>query len=245
MQLRQSLQLLAVAGIVSASPATNRPRTLNFDDVVLLRSDGSSAIVKERDYQDLVSRGEIQLAPEERSVAEPRVPAEARETSFRRRGCEESTEIQVASDTTFVNWDVALSPVVSASGGGVTVSVESGYQISNTLSVGTSVSAGMEGVFSTTLSVDYSQSWTSSQSSSLVYTVPDGQFGVVVSQPKTRRVTGTVLSGCTDSPTSSSFTSDSYTTQQYGSMSWVTGVIRLCNSTEYPIPYCIGTGTHS
>jgi hypothetical protein len=247
MQLRHSLQLLAAAGIVSASPAANQVRTLAFDDVVLLGADGTSSVVKERDYQSLVARGLIQLAAEERSVGEqPAAAPEARGTpGQRRRGCEESTEIQITSDTTFVNWDVALSPVVSAAGGGVTVSVESGYEISNTLSVGTSAEAGLEGVFSTTLSVDYSESWTSSQSSNLVYDVPDGQFGLVVSQPSTRRVQGTVLSGCTDSPTSQAFTSDSYSSQQFGSLSWVQGVIRLCNSTTYPVPYCIGTGTHS
>ena len=76
------------------------------------------------------------------------------------------------------------------------------------------------------------------------YTVPEGQFGRIVSQPLTRRVQGYVYSGCTDSPSKETFMSDTYTSQSYGNLEWVQGVIRLCNSTTYPIPFCIGDGVH-
>ncbi|KXH38347.1 hypothetical protein CSIM01_09692 [Colletotrichum simmondsii] len=71
-----------------------------------------------------------------------------------------------------------------------------------------------------------------------------GDYGLVVSQPNVRRVTGNIFSGCTDSPTVDAFTSDSYSDQSYGNLAWVKGVIRLCNSTTYPVPYCIGQGEH-
>lgn len=78
-----------------------------------------------------------------------------------------------------------------------------------------------------------------------MFSVPAGQWGVVVSNPYTRRLSGNVVSGCTDSPTTEEFSSDSYTSQSYGDLSWVTGPIRICNSSTYPVPYCVGTGTHT
>lgn len=243
MQFRQTLQLLVAAGIVSASPAQNRPRTLNFDDVILLNSDGSTSIIKENEYAGLIARGVLSTEAPSTHAVRDTIPPKMRVKA--RRGCEESTEIEVLSNTTFIGSDVGLSPVVSAAGGSATVSIEAGYEIGNELSVGSSLTAGNEDILALSLSVDFTQSWTSSASTSMEYTVPDGQYGIVVSQPMTTRVTGTLLSGCTDSPTSTNFTSDSYTSQDIAGMAWVTGVVRLCNSTTYPIPYCVGSGTHA
>ncbi|KAH8660552.1 hypothetical protein BX600DRAFT_438765 [Xylariales sp. PMI_506] len=249
MQFRYIVQLAAVARAVSAAPADSQPRALDFDDIVVLYSDGSSDVVKEYEYAGLAARGIVPSLEAPRDVDPPKTNTgrdEDRSAAARgpQRRCEESTEIQITSDTKFLNWDVPMSPVVSGAGGSASVSVSSGYSISNSLTVGTSVSSSLEGFFSTTLSVDYSESWDSSQTTQLTYNVLEGEYGLVVSQPNVRRVQGNVLSGCTDSPTTQSFMSDSYTSQSYENLNWVTGIIRLCNSTEYPVPYCIGTGSH-
>lgn len=94
------------------------------------------------------------------------------------------------------------------------------------------------------LSITVKTEWTTSDSQTFTYWVPAGQYGVVVSNPYVRRVTGNLVTGCTDSPSYEPFTSDSYTDQTYSGMSWVKGPIVLCNNTAYPIPYCVGTGTH-
>lgn len=95
------------------------------------------------------------------------------------------------------------------------------------------------------MSVDVTEAWATTDTQTFSFTVPTGQYGVVVSNPYAHRLTGNVLSGCTDSPTSDAFTSDSFTSETYGSLSWVTGPIGMCNSSTYPIPYCVGTGAHS
>lgn len=95
------------------------------------------------------------------------------------------------------------------------------------------------------MSIDTSETWTTTDTLTYNFNVPNGQYGVVVSNPNTHRVTGNVLSGCTDSPTSDPFTSDSYTQQESNGLTWVQGPIHLCNSSSYPIPYCVGTGTHA
>jgi hypothetical protein len=189
------------------------------------------------------------MSSEERSLAVPRDNAadlgDQRATNKRLQACDQSIEIQVTSDDTFVYWDVAISPVVSAAGGGFTVSVEAGYSLSNSVGVTNGVSAGVEGFLSSSLLIDFSETRTTTQASSLVYDVLEGQFGVVVSQPRIRRVQGNLLTGCPNSPTAEPFSSSQYFSQQFGGLSWVEGTIRLCNSTEYPIPYCIGSNTRS
>ncbi|ORY68457.1 uncharacterized protein BCR38DRAFT_423313 [Pseudomassariella vexata] len=235
MQLTHLTGFLAAVGVAVALPSPAAP--LSFDDVVLINADGSSNVIKESEYNSLIARGIL-----ESPAAAAAAPAPAKKE---RRACASSAETQVTSDTSFINWDVAMSPVVSAAGGGVSVGVTSGYSIANSLSVSETVGASIESVLSVSLSLSYTETWTTSESTSLTYTVPDGQYGLIVSQPKVRRIEGNYLSGCTDSPSSEAFVSDTYTSQSYGNLQWVTGVIRLCNSTEYPVPFCVGTGSHS
>lgn len=246
--------LLAVAGIVSAAP--HQPRVLQFDDVILPRADGGYDVMKDWEWSHIERR----IQQREREVAEEaKRAALAGETShLAARGganiatprdlearCEESTEIQKLTDTTFTDWDVAMSPVIAATGGTASVMVSRGYSVANSLSVGVSAELTLiEDVFKTSLSITTTTTWTSTDTSTLTYGVPAGQYGVVVSNPYTRRITGNVLSGCTDSPTVTGFSSDSRTDQSFGSLAWVAGPIYMCNSSTYPIPYCVGTGTH-
>lgn len=102
----------------------------------------------------------------------------------------------------------------------------------------------IKNLLSYTIKVSESTSWSTTDSQTFSFFVPSGQYGVVVSQPYTHRIAGNVLTGCTDSPSVSTFVSDSYTSQTYGELSWVEGPIVLCNSSSYPVPYCIGTGEH-
>ncbi|KAF6810908.1 hypothetical protein CMUS01_13365 [Colletotrichum musicola] len=229
--------VLAAIGLIGAAAAAPKPLpvALNFDDVIVVGDDGSHQVMKSAEYDALQARSNVQVAP----------ALDARSEGVSARGCAESTEVQVLSDEEFLNWDVAISPVLSSTGGSATVSVTNGYSISNSVQVGASASASFfEGVLGLSLSVSYTESWSTSESSTIGFTVPEGQYGLVVSQPNVRRVKGNVLSGCTDSPTKTEFTSDTYSSQSYGNLNWVKGVIRLCNSTTYPVPYCNGEGAH-
>ncbi|RSL49991.1 hypothetical protein CEP54_012159 [Fusarium duplospermum] len=223
---------LTLLGLVSASNAAVTKRSLSPDEVIVLGHDGSSQVMKVAEFDALENK--------------PVAPAAAKGSSkLRRRACEKSSEVQVTSDKEFLNWDIAISPVVSSTGGTASVTVSSGYSLSNSVSVGTSFSASaLEGILGMSLSVDYSETWSTSQDQSLTFQVPAGQHGVIVSQPYVRRVEGNYLDGCTDDWKKTSFVSDTYESQSYGNLQWVKGLIRLCNSTEYPIPYCNGEGSH-
>ncbi|WQF78737.1 hypothetical protein CDEST_03751 [Colletotrichum destructivum] len=228
--------VLSTAGLIGAAIAAPRPApvALNYDDVVVIGEDGTHQIMKSAEYDALQARAALAPAPDVKPIE-----------GLERRGCEESTEVQVLSDDEFLNWDVAISPVLSSIGGSATVSVANGYSLANTVTVSSGVTGSFaEGVLGVSLSVSYAETWTTTETQTLGFTVPEGQYGLVVSQPNVRRVTGNILTGCTDSPSKSSFQSDTYSSQAYGNLAWVKGVIRLCNSTTYPVPYCIGNGEH-
>ncbi|KAF9871036.1 hypothetical protein CkaCkLH20_11453 [Colletotrichum karsti] len=225
----------ALAGVAIAAPRP-APVALNYDDVIVVGEDGSHTVMKSAEYDALQAREKRMVAPAITSRSE----------GIEARGCAESTEVQVLSDESFLNWDVAMSPVLSSMGGSATVSVANGYSIANTYTVSSSISSTIAEIgLGVSLSVSYAETWTTTETQTIGFTVPEGQYGLVVSQPNVRRVKGNIISGCTDSPTYGEFTSDSYSSQAYGNLNWVKGVIRLCNSTTYPVPFCNGDGAHN
>ncbi|RGP69513.1 hypothetical protein FSPOR_4617 [Fusarium sporotrichioides] len=224
--------ILALLSIASVSQAAAAPKILSSDDIIVLKTDGTSQIMKAADLEAL------ETAPAVKNLSTPAKKA------IQRRDCKDSTEIQVLSDKEFVNWDVAMSPVISSLGGSkATVSVTNGYTITNSLKVGTSFSIPVMDILTASLSIDYTETWSSSQQQSLSFTVPEGEHGIIVSQPYVRRVEGNVIDGCTGE-TKEGFVSDSYESQTYGDLQWVKGIIRLCSSKTYPIPFCNGEGEH-
>ncbi|GKT90385.1 hypothetical protein CT0861_04423 [Colletotrichum tofieldiae] len=233
-----SSTLFAVLGLAAATfAAPNRPRMLSADDVILLNHDGTSRIMKAADYEAL-----------ETAAAAP-IPITSHNTTSTpglvRRGCERSNEVQVTSDESFLNWDIAISPIASSLGDtAATLGVSNGFELGNSLAIGHEITIGGDSVIGVSLGLDLHMEWSTSQENTLEYEVPTNMYGVIVSQPYVRRVQGNLLSGCTDSPAKSPFMADTYESQSYGSLSWVKGVIRLCSSETYPIPFCIGQGQH-
>ncbi|KAG5659167.1 hypothetical protein KAF25_000369 [Fusarium avenaceum] len=224
---------LALISLISVSQAAATNKILSSDDVIVLKTDGTSQIMKAADLERL----ETAPAIETRNIAKK---------GLQRRDCEKSTEIQVLSEKEFLNWDVAMSPIISSLGGAkATVSVTDGFTVANSLKVGVGFSIPLiKDILTSSLSIDYTETWTSSQQQSLSFVVPDEHHGIIVSQPYVRRVQGRVIDGCTDEPDKSEFISDSYESQSYGDLQWVKGIIRLCSSKTYPIPYCNGEGSH-
>lgn len=262
--LFSTLTILAILGASQAKPA---PKVLGFDDVLLLRDDGDHVVMKKWDYQIEEDKREVQR----RHANFGRAPATSARIN---KKCEESTEVQVLEDTNFNDWDVAMSPVIGNTGStAATVAVAKGYSIADTISVSASVefpgvqpeelkrglsglgltlydqvseSVGfsLEGILTASLDLSYTNTYTTTDTQTFTFNVPNGQYGLVISNPWVHRVSGNVLSGCTDSPTVNTFSSSEYTSQAYGDLEWVKGPIVMCNSSSYPVPFCIGDGQH-
>ncbi|KAK1991479.1 hypothetical protein LX36DRAFT_590386 [Colletotrichum falcatum] len=241
--------ILAAAGLLAATTAavpTPDPPALNWDDVVVIMNDGTTRVMKADKYAEIERRAPLPPVPEGYAKL-PLPPASASDGNLTRRdGCQQAAEAQILTDQVFLGSDVAVSPVVSSFGSISDVSVAKGYSIANMLqvTVGGELSV-LEKVLSISLQVSYARTWTTTETTTLRFTMVANNYGLVVSQPAVRRVTGNMISGCADNPTMTPFVSDTYEDQSYGLLSWVKGVIRLCNSTVYPVPYCLGEGTHS
>lgn len=120
-----TVALFALLGLSQAKPTH---QVLGHDDVLLLR-DGKALVMKSWDYQLEEDKREVQR----RKAGH--LPTK-KASDLKARGCEESSEVQVITDTYFNNWDVAMSPVIANTGGPtVTLAVSKGYSISNSVEV--------------------------------------------------------------------------------------------------------------
>lgn len=249
------LAVSAITSLASAAPKKQEPRILQHDDVILPRADGGYDVMKDWEWSHIELRMEREAREREmenkrRALSGEILPVGANTAPGlveRAGACEQSSEIQILTDGSFTDWDVAMSPVISAGGGQALVAVSKGYSVANSLTVSTSTEFTLiENMLKTSIEISYGVTWTSTDTQTFTFYMTPGDYGLVVSNPLTRRVTGNAYTGCTDSPTVSTFTADSRTAQTFGGdLSWVTGPIRLCNSTTYPVPYCIGNGAHS
>lgn len=123
----RSLALFALLGLSYAKPA---PTVLQHDDVLVLRSDGQPLVMKSWDYKIEEDKREVQRRKANKL---PRVAAPSPKTDKR---CEQSTEVQVLTDSYFNDWDVAMSPVISNTGSAsALVAVSKGYSLTNTVTV--------------------------------------------------------------------------------------------------------------
>lgn len=130
----KTMSLLALLGLSQASPLT--PRVLEHDDVLVLR-DGKALVMKSWDYTLEEDKREVQQRKAGVSVrAEKTANKAGRSEELEARGCEESTEVQVLTDTHFNNWDVAMSPVIGNTGSSTaSVAVSAGYSLADSVSV--------------------------------------------------------------------------------------------------------------
>ncbi|GKT50790.1 uncharacterized protein ColSpa_10971 [Colletotrichum spaethianum] len=215
---------------------------LDHDDVILYGVNGQYKVIKDAEFQTLTSAGVLTYGGNDKVETRHLLDSSA---LVKARDCDGSNaEFEITSTADFLDWDVQISPVIGAQQAPVTIAVARGYSLANSVTVGGTAGISAEGI-SIGLKIDYQQTWTTTDTTTITYTVPTGQYGVIISQPWTHRIYGNVYTSCsTDPGAKSTFMGSSHTSQTYGSMDWVTGVFRLCASKNYPIPYCNGQGSH-
>ncbi|KAL1594356.1 hypothetical protein SLS60_010116 [Paraconiothyrium brasiliense] len=239
--------MVAMSTTVLAAPSTI---TLRADDVVLYGS-GRYQIMKRADLDELEAfhkNGTVPPMPGylNSNLITTTSPNAINNTqkegpSVQKRAG--SVIIIPSPDSRFLGWDVQMSQVTK--GAPTRITVSTGYDISNSISVGTSATLTLVKDFLTaSYSIDYSQSWTSSQSQQFSGEVPAGKYGAFVSNPWTNRKSGNVFEGRVGSEgTLTSYQADSFDDKAFGQMQWVDGVISLCFGDTFPLPRCLGEGT--
>jgi hypothetical protein len=238
----RTLILATGFALISAAPA---PVTVGLDDVILY-GNGRLSIMKRSEFSELEAA--------RNSDTPPPKPGYLDDTLFTFTGNEtnqpppllakrDTTLIIPNANTRFLGWDVQMSQVVK--GAPTSVSVSSGFSISNSVTVGASSQFTLVKDFlSVSMHVDYSQSWQSTQTQTFQVSVPEGKYGAFVSNPWTNRASGNVWTGSIGGEgTLTYYQGDSFETKQFDTMEWVDGVISLCTGDTFPLRRCLGEGT--
>ncbi|CAI7638527.1 unnamed protein product [Penicillium glandicola] len=213
---------------------------------VILYGEGRMEVVHETVYHKLIAAEghsfevpEIDLTFNIQSVNHNHSDIHARQS------CDATTAVITDSSSTFVDWDVQMSPVVIGSGTtGMDVSVASGYSIANSISVSAGITPTLiKDKLGASAGIDYSRTWTTQTVVTVKGTVDPGYSGVMITKPIKTRKTGRVLRGCVGSETEiGTFSADSFADGAYAGVKWVSGAIMMCSKKEFPLSRCTGSG---
>ncbi|KAJ4174474.1 hypothetical protein NW754_004892 [Fusarium falciforme] len=254
--LSSSFLGLVLATTVSAAPFHGlnstkwTPEHILQPEEVILYGEGRMEVVHESVYHSLIASDGISEDIPEVPEAFPapshpfKAPKSSNDSSLSKRQCDLTTAVVTDRSETFVDWDVQMSPVIIGTGDGITVSVTSGYSVSNSVSVsGGADWTVVKDKLGLSFGVDYSRTWTSSASINIAAKVADGYSGVMITKPIKTRKYGRVLKGCIGSQTESgTFSADSFEEKEYAGIKWVSGAITLCSKKEFPLSRCTGSG---
>ncbi|WYZ45779.1 hypothetical protein EsH8_IX_000004 [Colletotrichum jinshuiense] len=164
------------------------------------------------------------------------------------RSCAFTTSVVVDKIQRFMDWDVQMSPVVRGAGQGVTVSISTGWSISNSVQV----SAGLDLKFikdylGGSAGINYSKTWTTTFADTYSTLIKNRLAGTWTTQPWTTRKYGRTFRGCLGSMTQTgTFMADSHEEGSYGNSKWVSGFITPCIKVAPPygehMTRCHGSG---
>ncbi|KAF7555167.1 hypothetical protein G7Z17_g2400 [Cylindrodendrum hubeiense] len=234
---------LSLAAAVSAAPAL-KIRELNStkwtpdhilqpNEVILYGEGGRMEVVHEDVYHSLITdKGYLYDAPEVDEDFLGRIPPISNSTKshHERDDCLHTTAVVADSETTFVDWDVQMSPVVIGTGtNGIDVYVSSGYTVTNSITVSASADwTVIKDKLGLSAGIDYTRSWSTATVINIKGTVSPGWSGVMITKPIKTRKYGRQLSGCIGSQTEDgTWMADSYEEGSYGGVSWVSGAITV------------------
>ncbi|KAI9046518.1 hypothetical protein LZ554_009265 [Drepanopeziza brunnea f. sp. 'monogermtubi'] len=242
------LSIVMVAGLVIASPFTQKVKRTLAHDEVLVYGQGNARVIKRAEFDDYLAEKDL-LASPDALPADILTTRDVVNTSDSYRipvspGCTEHVVFTPGPVQRFIGPDVPMSSVLRAEVADAFLAVSEGYSIANTFGATGTVEAStiIKGL-SLALTVSFTKTWTTTYSSEFRFIVPEGIYAGVVSNPVTTRYTGSVDIGCIGAQRRENWQADTYSDKGYGGLAWVEGIIGICTSTTYPVHKCIGEGT--
>jgi hypothetical protein len=235
--------LLALASSAALIVAAPTPVSIGVDDVIL-HGNGRFTVMKRSDFEELDAARKSGVVPPKPAYLDENHYSGNETVSPANKHLKRATSIIIPNpNSRFLGWDVQMSQVTK--GAPTTISVASGFSVSNTISVGMSSTLTLvQDFLQVSMSVDYSQSWQTTQSQTITAEVPKDKYGAFVSNPWTNRASGNVWTGSIGGDGELSYyQADSFDSKKYDNMEWVDGVISLCTGDEFPLKRCLGEGT--
>ncbi|KAL1797065.1 hypothetical protein ACET3X_005605 [Alternaria dauci] len=234
------LALASSAALVAAAPA---PINIGIDDVIL-HGNGRYTVMKRSDFEELeAARKSGVVPPKPAYLLDNHFSGNETDLQPSKHDKRETSIIIPNPNSRFLGWDVQVSQVTR--GAPTTIAVAAGFTVGNSISVGMSSTLTLVKDFlQVAMSVDYTQSWSTTQTQTFTATVPEGKYGAFVTNPWTDRASGNVWTGTIGGDGELSYyQADSFTSKQYDTMEWVDGVTGLCIGDTVPLPRCLGEGT--
>ncbi|GKT42605.1 uncharacterized protein ColSpa_02786 [Colletotrichum spaethianum] len=256
--------LTAAAAAVSAAPIADlelptniteaADRDLRNGEMVVFGAEGRSHIITEDTWHLLLKT--MDVLPEPPTIDEEwlkaaenftEIPVNITEGGLDKRDCNSNYQTVVDRTERFVDWDVQMSPVVIGAGSkGIDITISKSYSIANTVQVSAGIDLTLiKDRLKSSLGINYSRTWTTTQGYLIRGTVDDGYTGVVITRPWTNRRYGRTFQGCVGSlRQTGTFMADSREEGSYEGVSWVGGAITACIKRQRSIPLtrCNGSG---
>ncbi|WYZ43565.1 hypothetical protein EsH8_VII_000001 [Colletotrichum jinshuiense] len=256
--------LAAATAAVSAAPIAelelptniteSADRDLRNGEMVLFGAEGKSHIITEDTWNLLLKT--MNVLPEPPALDEEwltaaehltEIPVNTTEGALDKRDCNSNYQTVVDRTQRFVDWDVQMSPVVIGAGSkGIDITISKSYSIANTVQVSGGIDLTLiKDRLKTSLGVNFSRTWTTTQGYLIRGTVDDGYTGVVITRPWTNRRYGRTFQGCVGAlRQTGTFIADSREDGSYEGVSWVGGAITACIKRQRSIPLtrCNGGG---
>lgn len=251
-----NLLAMALASVSLANSAALTPRIVQDDEVIAVGYGGRYEVIKASDWEAELARTNITIGRPDSILDHPEnlpslydvttVHEDTNSNTIEKRGCGSDKIFARNKDQDFLDWDIAMSSVIGAGGDVNNIAASSGVTIGNSVTVTRSVDIGIiKDYISATVSTAFERSFTSQVTTQYTLGIPKGyKYGVMVSNPRTYRRSGFLRKGCIGSQTSTYFQADEHFSGQYGGLSWVQGVIKICASNKYPVQFCVGSGVH-
>ncbi|KAJ4358837.1 hypothetical protein N0V95_002690 [Ascochyta clinopodiicola] len=242
MHFSQILALASSAALVAAAPA---PIPVGVDDVILYGKGGRYTMMKRSDFEELDKLRKSDVAPPKPGYLDDTLvtftgnETDKSDATVQKR----ATQLIIPNPhSRFLGWDIQTSAVVK--GAPTTITISTGYSITNSISVGSSAAFSfLKGFLTATVSVDYSHSWQTTQTQQFAAEVPSGKYGAFVTNAWTNRESGNIWEGSIGGDGSLTYyQADSFEDKSYGDLSWVDGAVSLCTGDSFPLKRCVGDG---
>lgn len=243
MHFASAFLLASSAAIVAAAPASIK---VTEDDVILYGK-GRFTMMKRSEFAELEAARNSDVAPPKPGYLDSSLYTVSGNQTYtptenleKRAG---DTIIVPNPSARFLGWDTLMSAIVK--GAPTDIAVSAGYSVSNSISVGVGAEFSIiENFLSASMSIDYTQSWESSQSQQFTAKVPEGKYGAFVSNAWTHRESGNIWRGKIGGEGSLTYyQGDSFDSRSFGNLNWVDGVIALCTGDSFPLKRCLGEET--
>ncbi|KAJ3954346.1 hypothetical protein N0V92_009162 [Colletotrichum tropicale] len=259
-----ALALFLLVSFASAAPLLNEHNSLNStkwhpDHVlqpheVILYGEGRMEVVHRDTYDEMIKRmnvlpsapsfdhSSLRNLPVNESLL---VPLEGKLEGRDQFSCDATTSVVTDSTVTFIDWDVQMSPVVTADLTGMDIFVMKGYTVTNTVAVGADIDIKwIKDKLGTNFGVNFARSWSTQTTVNIKGTVSPGYSGCMITKPFKTRRSGRVFTGCPGSLVEKgTWMADAYKEGGYEGVSWVSGTITICQKNgSIPLSRCEGDG---